>query len=281
MSERALSKLRPNPKNPRSDIHGEGFDELVASVRAQGVLQPLLITDDGMILAGHRRYEAARMVGLDTVPVHVAGEEAKSGDRDLVCLIENLQRQDLPLLEVADYMLFCVTEYGFDAKGISNATGIRVETVKNYLKLANAPAQVKDAVRADRLGISGALELLRCKDPKTVTQILFQPDLSRSTVREYRKQAEANANTPSNLREMIGRLEDMDAVLDRFPDYRPAQVAIRQAMRQLIEIKPSGKRVEFKDNAASLSSVASFAQRQPAKARNSPSTQSDCTKTIY
>lgn len=71
MSERRLSELRSNPNNPRKQIRDEGFPELAASIRVQGVLQPLLITEDGLILAGHRRYEAAKDAGLETVPVHI------------------------------------------------------------------------------------------------------------------------------------------------------------------------------------------------------------------
>ncbi len=230
--ERALSKLRPNPKNPRRSSHDEGFDELVASIKAQGVLQPLLITQDGMILAGHRRYEAAKSAGLDTVPVHIANDEARSGDHDFVCLIENLLRSDLEMLEVAEYMRFCETEYGFDAKGISEMTGIRIETVKNYLKVATAPAEIKEALKTDRMGITSALELLRCQKPETVAAILAQPDLSREAVRRHRARIE-KSSTPS-LRMMLEQIEAMDELLD-YPEYRAIQSLLRQVANKMID----------------------------------------------
>jgi ParB family chromosome partitioning protein len=85
--------LKPNPLNPRGDVDASGLDDLAASIHAQGVLQPLLITPDGVVVAGHRRLAGARMAGLEQVPVVV--RDLDPVQQQEIMLVENLQRQDL------------------------------------------------------------------------------------------------------------------------------------------------------------------------------------------
>jgi ParB family chromosome partitioning protein len=91
--------LSPNPLNPRGAVDGPGLDELAASIRAQGVLQPLLITPDGVVVAGHRRLAAARIAGLDEVRVVV--RDLDPVQQQEIMLVENLQRQDLSAIELS------------------------------------------------------------------------------------------------------------------------------------------------------------------------------------
>jgi len=96
---RPVNDLRPNPLNPRGELHVAGLDELADSIRAQGVLQPLLVTPGGVVVAGHRRLAAARMAGLSEVPVVVRDLDAVQQQE--IMLVENLQRQDLSAVELS------------------------------------------------------------------------------------------------------------------------------------------------------------------------------------
>lgn len=182
MSERLISLLRPNPANPRRQVRDGSFDELVASISVNGVLTPLLITASGLILAGHRRYEAAKEAGLSTVPVRVL-DEIDAEDHDLIALIENVLRSDLSVLEVANHLDSLRSKRNMDAVDISDATGISPGTVRNYLKIADADEAIKEKLNKDELSLGAALALVNCADGALVSDILTTNDLSTPAVR--------------------------------------------------------------------------------------------------
>lgn len=116
-----LSDLRPNPLNPRLTMHDHLLDELTASIRAQGVLQPLLVTPDGLIVAGHRRLAAAILAGLSEVPVVV--RDLTESEQLTAMLSENLQRADLtPLEEAQGY--HALRQMGFSIADIARQVGV-------------------------------------------------------------------------------------------------------------------------------------------------------------
>lgn len=182
MSERLISLLRPNPNNPRTEARDGSFDELVASIQTNGILTPLLITASGLILAGHRRYEAAKEIGLTTVPVRVL-DEIDPEDHDLISLIENVLRSDLTVLEVANHLDSLRSKRNMDAVDISDATGISPGTVRNYLKIADAGEAIKDKLDEDALSLGAALALVNCNDSELVSDILRGDDLTTPAVR--------------------------------------------------------------------------------------------------
>src|SRR6266702_8178692 len=96
---RPIDPLRPNQLNPRGELHSAGLEELADSIRAQGVLQPLLVTPGGVVVAGHRRLAAARLAGLSDVPVVIRDLDAVQQQE--IMLAENLQRQDLSAVELS------------------------------------------------------------------------------------------------------------------------------------------------------------------------------------
>ena len=96
-----VTRLRPNPLNPRTELQTTGLDELAASIRAQGVLQPLLVTPQGLVVAGHRRLAAARLAGLEVVPVLV--RDLDPVRQQEIMLVENLQRAELTPVDPVVY----------------------------------------------------------------------------------------------------------------------------------------------------------------------------------
>lgn len=189
---RDLNTLVPNPENPRRHSPDDPkFRELVASAQGSGILQPILINEDGIILAGHRRYEAARFLGLETVPVRVLRDQDAPW---LIPLIENLQRADLGVLEAADYFLKCHQQYDMTITDIAEVTGIGAFTVSQYIKLAKAPQSVRDRVDRDEIPLNAAYELLR-HDTEFIQEVITEPLLTREIVRERAQRRESSALT--------------------------------------------------------------------------------------
>lgn len=188
-----LDRLQPNPKNPRTDSKGAGFDELVASIRAQGILQPLLVSNDGLILAGHRRFEAAKELGLTEVPIVILNQ-VEEGDLDVVCLIENLMRSNLTAFEVMNYLESLRERLDLSPADISEMTGISEQSVRNYFRLAEAPAEIRSLLESDEISMGAALALARADDPEAVAEILQDEDKSKPTVhRKLRERRERKA----------------------------------------------------------------------------------------
>lgn len=184
MSEnRKISELRLNDANPRSRLRDAGFDELVASIKAQGILSPLLITPDGLVLAGNRRLAAAMCLKLQTVPTRVL-PQGKAIDRDLIPMIENLVRSDLTPLDAMNYMSNLRKRWNLTATGISQMTGISASTVAQYLRIADGPKAVKQMIAEDRIGISTACALMRHADSELINLLSQREQVSYKEAQE-------------------------------------------------------------------------------------------------
>lgn len=158
-----VDQLRPNRWQPRTDFDDEGLEELAASIRAQGVVQPLVVTTRDKeiytIVAGERRWRAARRAGLTEVPVVVRDV---SGDRELLelALVENLQRADLNAVEEAEAYRSLQESFGLSHEEMGLRVGKGRVAVTNTLRLLNLPEEVLDLLRAGRLRAGQARPLL-------------------------------------------------------------------------------------------------------------------------
>lgn len=161
-----VERLRPNPLQPRGELEQAGVRELAASIVAHldegGVLQPLLITPDGTIVAGHRRLAAARLVGLVHVPVVV--RDLTPAQQLETMLVENLQRQDLSPLELARAYQRLL-DAGYTQAGIARAVGTSTGHVASRLLLLRLDAQVQVHFDRGELPVGLAAVLVRVSDP--------------------------------------------------------------------------------------------------------------------
>jgi len=136
-----IEQLHPNPQQPRRFIDPEGLDELTESVRQRGILQPIIVKREGdgyLIMAGERRYRAAKAAGLAVVPVIV-----RDDDPNEIALIENLQREDLTALEEAEGLGAMVARYGYSHQTLAQLLHKSRPYVSNTLVLTRLPAEVK------------------------------------------------------------------------------------------------------------------------------------------
>ena len=158
-----IDQLRPNRWQPRSEFDDERLGELAESIRAQGVVQPLVVTTRDRktytIVAGERRWRAARRAGLEEVPVVV---REVTGDRELLelALVENLQRADLNPVEEAEAYRSLQESFGLGQEEIGVRVGRSRSSVANSLRLLNLPDEVLDLLRSGRLTAGQARPLL-------------------------------------------------------------------------------------------------------------------------
>jgi len=167
VSEVGVDELRPGRYQPRLQLREEGLAELAESIREQGVLQPLIVralrTDDATpktyeIVAGERRWRAARLAGLAAVPVIV--RELTDQEALAVALIENLQREDLNPIDQAQSMSRLVAEFGMTHEQIAKALGRSRAGVTNFLRLLELADDVKTAMVEGTLDMGHARALL-------------------------------------------------------------------------------------------------------------------------
>src|SRR5262245_20303250 len=194
----ALDRLEPNPLQPRVDF-GE-LDELIASVREKGVLEPLLVRPSQvggrfMIISGERRFRAAKEAGLREVPCI----EMDVDDRAIaeIALIENLQRKDLTPFEEADGLLVLVDRFGYTHEDIAQKIGKSRSSVTEALTLAAMPHDLRELCQhADIKSKSMLLQVVRQKDEETMRQFvnrIAEQGMNREEVRQARKNKQTHS----------------------------------------------------------------------------------------
>jgi ParB family transcriptional regulator, chromosome partitioning protein len=162
-----VDAIDPNPLQPRTHFQPDRLEELAQSIRANGIIQPLIVRRSGQryeLVAGERRWRAAKIAGLDRVPV-VVQEFAE--DRLLeVALIENIQREDLNPIEAAQAFDRLVREMGLSHEEIGRRTGKDRSSIANFIRLLKLPDDVQRLVAEGRIPMGQARALLSLQDPE-------------------------------------------------------------------------------------------------------------------
>ena len=192
------ARLRPNPLNPRGRLDPADVDQLAASIVAHaaqgGILQPLLITPDGTVVAGHRRLAAARRVGLADVPVIVRA--LSPIDQLMAQLTENVQRADLtPIEEARAYSR--LLEGGVTYASIARAVGVPASRVRERLALLDLDERVQQRVHRDELPMRVALLLVPLRDRARQHHLASLAVRRRLTVVQMRRLVEEALTLPS------------------------------------------------------------------------------------
>ena len=197
----ALEKLDPNPEQPRVEL-GD-LSELTASIAEKGVLEPLLVrpssfTGRWMIIAGERRWRAARQAGLTEVPC--VEMNVDDGTVAEIALIENMQRKDLTVWEEADGLLALCERFGHTHEEVARKVGKSRSTVTEALSIAAIPSDVREICRqADVSAKSVLLQIVRQPDEEGMRRLANQiasRGLTRDDAREVRRQEMGPRITP-------------------------------------------------------------------------------------
>ena len=162
-----LDQISPNPDQPRSTFDEDALEELAISIRELGIIQPLSLRKTGndsyQIIAGERRYRAALMAGLTSVPAYI--RTANDSELTEMALIENIQREDLNAIEIALTFRKLIDQYNLTQERLSERIGKKRATIANFLRLLKLPAEVQLGLRDKRLDMGHARALLSLDNP--------------------------------------------------------------------------------------------------------------------
>ena len=187
-TELPMDEIFPDRNQPRKDFDDESLQELANSVREHGVLQPILvrpINDGYQIVAGERRWRAARLAGLTSVPVNI--REMSDFDAMSIALVENLQREDLNPIEEAEGYRNLANATGWTQEQIAKRVGRSRPAVANALRLLSLPDEVVDLLRTGKLTTGHAKAILSIADDSTRVSVARMISEKGLTVREAEK----------------------------------------------------------------------------------------------
>jgi len=215
-----VEAVERSPTQPRKRFEDSALDELAASIRQHGVVEPILVRRHGQgyrIVAGERRWRAAQRAGLKEVPAIV--REASDAEAFELALVENLQRADLNAIEEAEAYQALISEHGLTQEKVADRVGRDRSTVANALRLLKLPDDVRESVRDGRLEMGHARALLGLEGVeairRAVARVLGEKLSVRATealVRELagsgrkRQAHSANGETPA-IRALVQRLQ--------------------------------------------------------------------------
>jgi ParB family chromosome partitioning protein len=209
LTEVAVDRLVPNPEQPRHRFDDHALAELAASLSRHGVLQPLLVSEDGpsryVIITGERRWRAAKQAGLKTVPA-VIRERLDGAEQLELALVENLQRRDLTPLEEARAFEQLRLNLGLSQAEIAERVGMDRSTVANALRLLKLPGPVQEMVDSGELSAGHARALLGLADDNERCQWAREAVASGRSVRDLeRAVAEAKESAKPSGESSRGR----------------------------------------------------------------------------
>ena len=225
--ELPIEQITPNPYQPRKTFDDAAIRELSESVRSHGIVQPLLVTRNGdkyQLIAGERRFRAAKLAGLTTVPAIVKDPIVGLGALE-IALIENIQREDLNPIEEAMAYQQLHDEFGLTQDEVAKRVGKERSTVANSLRLLRLPDKVKRLVAATQISMGHARALLSLQGAKP------QEDLAERIVRDDLsvRQTEAIVSPPP------AKPKTQEAQKDVFT--RDSEERLQKALRTRVEIR--------------------------------------------
>ncbi|MEW5948464.1 MAG: ParB/RepB/Spo0J family partition protein [Thermodesulfobacteriota bacterium] len=163
----AIEEVKPNPYQPRRVIKNDRIEELAASIKEKGIIQPIIVrrVDSGYeLIAGERRWHAAQKAGLKSIPIIV--KDVSPAEVLELALIENIQREDLNPLEEAEAYNRLTQEFGLTQEGLASRVGKERSTVANFLRLLKLPDYIKENIWAEDLSMGHARVLVGIEDPE-------------------------------------------------------------------------------------------------------------------
>ncbi len=230
----SVDLISPNPRQPRSMTHPEELEELTASVREHGVLQPLIITPADVagqyvLIAGERRLQAARLAGLTSVPVLV--RQATDQQRLELAIIENVQRSDLSALEEAEAYRQLAEDFDLSHEEIAARVGKNRVTVTNTLRLLRLPDAVKNALIEGRISEGHARSLLALSTPEAQTAALHTVLAQELNVRQ----------TEELVRKLSGEKPARKLKPAAVPEVAEIEERLRSSLGTKVTLRPGRK----------------------------------------
>ena len=207
INEIELSRIQPNPDQPRREFDDESLEELAASIREIGIVQPISLRQQAngtyQIIAGERRYRAARIAGLSTVPAYIRTVEDEAVME--MALIENIQREDLNAIEIALSFKKLIDQYNLTQEQLSERVGKKRTTVANYLRLLKLPAEVQIGLRDKMIDMGHARALLSVENASVQLELYKAIVAEGLSVRKVEELARSMAQAPAKAASKVAR----------------------------------------------------------------------------
>lgn len=168
-----MDKIIVNPSQPRKYFKDEALEELSGSIKEYGVLQPILLRDDGKsytIIAGERRYKAAKLAGLEKIPAIIKAMDSR--EVALIALVENVQREDLNFLEEARAYKKLMDDFGLTQIEIAEKMNKKQSTISNKIRLLSLPEEIQSSILEKNLTERHARALLKLGDEDDRKQVI-------------------------------------------------------------------------------------------------------------
>ncbi len=173
INEIELDKIKVNPNQPRHEFNPEALQELADSIAEIGIIQPITLRetadDEYQIIAGERRFRAAQMAGLKTIPAYI--RTASDENVMEMALIENIQREDLNSVEIALAYQHLLDQYNLTQERLSERVGKNRATIANYLRLLKLPAEIQMGLQNKQIEMAHARALVSLADPKLQVKV--------------------------------------------------------------------------------------------------------------
>jgi len=245
LRELAIELIRPNPKQPRQDFDGESLLALGESIKARGVLQPLVVRPlpggSYELIAGERRLRASKLAGLERVPAIV--RETAEADRLELALIENMAREDLNPIDEARACATLVDDLGVTKEEVGRRVGRSRVAISNSIRLLDLPDEVQTMIQAGELSAGHGRALLLCKDHgerRKLAREARDRDWSVRETERHAKETQGKASEPRGGRQVVIHPDLADLLAT-------AEDALGEALGREVKITPRGSRykVEF------------------------------------
>ncbi len=225
-----IDRIEANPDQPRQTWDEAALDDLAASIREHGVLQPVLVRprEGGryQLVAGERRWRAARRAGLTTVPAMI--EEIDDDTALEIAIIENLQREDLSPLDEALMFERMTSDHGYSVRKLAQKLGKDKGYIENRLRLADAPPEVQQLVSLRKDTLSHAYELLKVQDPRKRRRLAEQVARGELSLVKLRDRVEGRRSTrarpAAELSRAVNDAAPVDEATAAWTGVRPAKV---------------------------------------------------------
>ncbi|HBA88918.1 MAG TPA: chromosome partitioning protein ParB [Geobacter sp.] len=227
-----IEEIRPNKEQPRKTFVNEKLEELAASIREKGIIQPLVVLKKAghyELIAGERRWRAAQKAGLREVPVVIQDVSEETALE--MALIENIQREDLNAIEEADAYHALLERFSLSQEELAKRVGKERSTIANALRLLRLPAEIKRDVAEDRISMGHARALLTLDDPEEQKAARDEIVKNRLSVRETEALVKRKKAGPGKKAQTPVLDPDQKALLEQIQRHFGAKVALRRSGR--------------------------------------------------
>jgi ParB family chromosome partitioning protein len=241
MNEILISEIETNPFQPRQHFDQETLQELAASIKVHGIIQPLtvrrLADHQYQLISGERRYQASKIVGLKSVPAFVR----LANDQQMLemALIENIQRENLNTIEIALSYQRLITECNLRQEELGDRVGKNRSTVTNYLRLLKLPPDIQIALRDNKLSMGHARAIINVENPDEqlwIFQKTIKEDLSVRKVEELVRQVLSKGHRGGNDKPAAAGSKEINTL----------QSTLSSHFGTKVSVKSDGKKGEIK-----------------------------------